>query len=188
MFIQARLGTWQTRCYGFNHLFGERRLNVTASDAVNSWVVDAGGWQFVTHQAHVRRPGGTPKFKPGWVSSTVGDKMRVQIDTRDSFADPLPAAVGDSLGSHGAHTCTVDLMYLQSYAHMGTARASCVANCECTPIDVDAHDGREQVSVTRVVALYPVTQHARCVIELEILPSLHQTGNTSSNLWVCLSK
>ena len=149
-----------TRCYSHST---EPSLNDTMDPWVISGLQHGGGWRFVTHQMHVRRPGDVPKYKPGWVSTTVGAVLQFEIDTssgggREAAADDPP------------HRSTVNIVYLQSYEHMGMVRVSCVSGCTCinTDMTIDAHNV-ERVSVHGYKALY-ITPAARCVMQLVVLP------------------
>ena len=148
-----------TRCYGH-----DRALNGTSDPWVISGLQDApdsggggaGGWGFMTHQMHVRNPGDVPKYKPGWVSKTVGAALRFEIDTSGPPGEADPA--------HGPR---VLIVYLQSYTHMGMAQVSCVSGCTCGGATIDAHSD-ERVSVNGYKELFP-SRAAHCVVQLEVL-------------------
>ena len=156
---------WLRRCYGFNRVT-THQLNVTAADDIKRWVIAAGGWQFVTRQTHGRNPGDVPKFKPGWVGSVVGSRLLIQVDT-SAHHDANSSSSSGGL-PQDLPTYAVDIMYLRSYTHMGTASVSCVANCTCNSAVINAYNS-DQSSTAQFRALRGVTQHPHCAIQVEIL-------------------
>jgi hypothetical protein len=133
----------------------------SGEDVLPIKVLQKSGWEFREWDSGAA---GEKKYKPGWIATEPGAVLRIELDT--DFG-PEQQAEGQKLGSKGQ--LLVQLTYLTSYEHMGTARASCVEGCSCQEATVDAHDPKEHHSVPRVLHL-PVTPSSRCVVQLEVLP------------------
>ncbi len=116
-------------------------------------VLDKTGWEFIEYQMH----GVEKKFKPGWVSTTPGSVLRMQVDT--SFA-----------GVDATTNSSLIVLFLTSYEHMGQAELRCTKNCACEGGKMDGHRGTEQRISVAHPQTFPVTQHDQCVLELSVLP------------------
>jgi hypothetical protein len=112
-------------------------------------VLQSDGWEFSEWDGGAT---GERKYKPGWIATTPGAVLRLELDT----AFP------------GAKAVLVQLTYLTSYEHMGQARASCVEGCACKEALLDALSKDEHHSVPKVLKL-PTTASRRCVVQLEVL-------------------
>mmetsp|Transcript_29685 Transcript_29685/g.65694 ORF Transcript_29685/g.65694 Transcript_29685/m.65694 type:complete len:622 (+) Transcript_29685:62-1927(+) len=124
-------------------------------------VVSASGWTFTEWQVH----GAVKKYKPGWVALQPGDTIQFQINT--SFMD---AAARLAMPPEVVPQSLVALVHLRSYEHMGTAKWTCVSGCTCEALEVNAHDGTFQISIAQGTS-HVVTQHDRCVMQVEVLPA-----------------
>jgi hypothetical protein len=90
------------------------------------------GWAYTVE----RSPSGVPK--PGWIASSPGAAC--------TFAYPL----GNASTSAPVHR--IGLGYLKSYEHMGTIEVTCVHQCTCAPLRIDAHSA-ERISPLDLVYL-----------------------------------
>ncbi|GIM14751.1 hypothetical protein Vretimale_17546 [Volvox reticuliferus] len=106
------------------------------------------GWDYINE-------GTTEKPKPGYVAREPGSVLRVRIDTDRS---------GMSSQTEDVH---VFFHYLRSYEHMGKAAFRCVSGCTCSSKEYDGHH-EEKVSQL-YMALMEVSQHAACVMEVQVL-------------------
>lgn len=98
--------------------------------------------------------------KPGLVTQLIGSILDLRVD--------LPARPS---GQRNA-TAFAHLMYLQSYEHMGVARLSCEAGCNCHSLTIDAHDTARKDSLETVAR--PLWLRgpagAMCVLRIQLLP------------------
>ena len=105
--------------------------------------------------------------KPGLVSSAVGSHVDLRLSYRD-------AEVG-SASDWGTTSAWVNLVYLQSYEHMGIASFSCHHRCSCNRQFIDAHStarvSLETVAPPMEVKLSPPLSLHHCVLRARIVPN-----------------
>ena len=155
------------RCYG--SMTSAVMGGVGSGEEVMSLqVLQSDGWEFVEYDGGA--DAGEKKYKPGWIATEPGAVLRIELDTH--FA--------------GAKSVLVQLTYLTSYEHMGTARASCVEGCSCQEATVNALVKGEHHSVPKVHALH-ATPSSRCVVQLEVLAESGSGENKFKLLQVVVS-
>lgn len=139
------------------------------------------GWRIVERERASRT-----QLKPGLVAEQVGAVARLQLlpvsqhaltARRAQRPGPSAAALGgaDPSGAGLSHPY-VTLSYLQSYEHMGVARAACEGACSCASVELDGHSAAHRISYTVSTTLSNVSlDRARlragwpCVLRLEVL-------------------
>lgn len=137
----------------FKDNFHTRTLMCVTSNEVNKYVVDAEGWKYGYESGH----GQWAFNKWGYITTTVGSKMLMQVSTKPSKGDTF-----------ASNLTAVYVGYLKSYQHMGTARVECVSGCECEGRVVNAHHSvsASQTFLVRLLA----TQHDKCLVQVTVLP------------------
>ncbi|KAG2492246.1 hypothetical protein HYH03_009488 [Edaphochlamys debaryana] len=98
--------------------------------------------------------------KWGWVAKSLGSTLRIQVDTR------VPGQKADPKDPESSNIL-LGVAYLSSYTDMGRASVTCTSGCTCAPQEIDSWSDRK-VSITQVWN-FPVSQHAKCVVELKTL-------------------
>uniref|UniRef100_A0A7S0P484 Uncharacterized protein n=1 Tax=Calcidiscus leptoporus TaxID=127549 RepID=A0A7S0P484_9EUKA len=88
--------------------------------------------------------------KPGLTSVSVGDAVRLSIDS--TLGDPAATAV-------------LQLTYLQSYEQMGVLRVSCLQGCTCAPLTLDALLPAQTLATLNTTML-TLTQSRACRVRL----------------------
>lgn len=65
---------------------------------------------------------------------------------------------------------TVNVVFLTSYEHMGSAAVSCVKGCTCRPVEVNAHRTEKRVSLLDMAPLETLEHSPECHVKIEVLP------------------
>ncbi|KAG1673279.1 hypothetical protein FOA52_002559 [Chlamydomonas sp. UWO 241] len=129
---------------GFNQCFlnHDTKLLVTAN----------AGFEFVDEGGPMDN--GLVRHKFGFVAWSPGASLTLRLDT--------------TLGGAATDTVHVLISHLKSYSGMGRARVACVGGCLCAPIDVDAHYGLANVSLTSFADVR-VGAHPACDLQVTVL-------------------
>ncbi len=111
-------------------------------------VVKSEGWELVTTE--------NGKFKPGWVARTPGSVLHISLEM----------AFGDSGQLVEGQPIFIELTYLNSYEHMGSASLSCFSGCSCGNKTVDAFTPELSFSSPFSTVLRAYQPKSRCIIQV----------------------
>ncbi len=132
--------------------------------------VAAQGFEWVDEGKHGTHKWGYVATRPG---STLDLQLSTQMSSSSSSSSSNQSSAATSAAGDGAAAvpvlpaAAVNLVFLQSYEHMGTANVSCISGCTCASITIDAH-WKNQVSLPGLAQLDTVSQHPRCVLRVTV--------------------
>lgn len=112
-------------------------------------VTEHSGFEWVNEDPKHTRP------KWGWVAKAVGSRLGITINT-------TAAGQKDKQGD-----IQIELLYLQSYEHMGTASINCTSGCTCQGATLDGHTTHKSSQLH--VIDFRVSQADACVITVTVL-------------------
>ena len=121
------------------------------------------GWEWIDESLW------TGRHKHGYVSLTVGSKLVIEIDSS------LSGVISESSGSRSQ----VMIGYFSSYERVGSGRISCIKNCKCDTVLVNAL-WSQKYSATNFAYL-STTPHQRCRIQVEVLPPIFSNSSSSDD-------